>query len=336
MIQQNSSISILKRSPKIGKIFMLYREEKKLVLSSKTLERLDKVWFKHLSQLEQIRIDRISVLDFEHEILLPLFNEKKYATLIFTARIFIELVDFCVLLSIVENNLFKVLFNLPLLKKVQKQEKENRKHRATINYKNLKKELKQVIKTLFINANERQNLLFEIQLRTMLRPNETVHLVIRNLNLEKHILKVENTKTLKEFFIPTTSSLELAITTAFEKYGNKEVGWIFQGQRDKNKPMSSQTLNKTLKDHGFKDILTAHGTRAIAANFFAKNSKIVQPWVAASCLQHAVGSAVERAYRRDAFYFEERIKATRVYNEWLDKIYCEVKEEVLKRRLARK
>jgi len=41
-------------------------------------------------------------------------------------------------------------------------------------------------------------------------------------------------------------------------------------------------------------------------------------------LQHSVGSAVARAYRRDN-YFAERVKAGKIWNDWLDGIYRQLK-----------
>ena len=44
-------------------------------------------------------------------------------------------------------------------------------------------------------------------------------------------------------------------------------------------------------------------------------------------LQHSVGTAVARAYRRDS-YFAERIKAGQIWNEWLDGIYRQLKIDI--------
>lgn len=44
------SIKKLKRSPKLGKIYEIYRMEQEQTLCTTTLERQNKVWLKHLSQ----------------------------------------------------------------------------------------------------------------------------------------------------------------------------------------------------------------------------------------------------------------------------------------------
>ena len=56
------SIKKLKRSPKLGKIYEIYRMEQEQTLCTTTLERQNKVWLKHLSQLEDFRVDRLEPL----------------------------------------------------------------------------------------------------------------------------------------------------------------------------------------------------------------------------------------------------------------------------------
>lgn len=86
-------------------------------------------------------------------------------------------------------------------------------------------------------------------------------------------------------------------------------------------------MNKALKDLGFKDKLCAHGLRSVASNYFASHSDIIHPWTAEAMLQHAVGSAVARAYRRDN-YFSERVKASKIWNDFIDGIYKQLRIEI--------
>ena len=136
-----------------------------------------------------------------------------------------------------------------------------------------------------------------------------------------------NTKTLAKFVIPTSKRLEKALIQAHSNYGSSTHNWVFSGIKKKDQPLSSQSLNRALKDLGYKDKLCAHGIRSIASNFFAAHSDKIHPWTAEAMLQHSVGTAVARAYRRDS-YFAERVKAGQIWNEWLDGIYRQLKIDI--------
>jgi integrase len=72
-------------------------------------------------------------------------------------------------------------------------------------------------------------------------------------------------------------------------------GLVFPGQRDK-RPLSDMTLAKALKTAGAGDY-TVHGFRSSFRDWAAEETNF-QREVAEAALAHAVGDAVERAYRR--------------------------------------
>lgn len=317
-------IKLIKRSPKLGRVYEIYREEQQATLCNTTLTRQNKIWLKHLSIIEDHRIDKLEPLFIQKKILKPIFIKEKYTTCVYTARLLVTILDFSVACNLISRNPLKEIFTLPLLKKAAQQQTKQIQHRVTLPYDNLRTELMQVIKTFNRKTCKRRQLLLEISLRTILRPREVTSLKISDLNLEKHTLTVHNTKTLNEFIIPTSESLENALIEAHKLFGNSKYKWIFAGLREQSLPLSSQTLNKALKDLGYKEKLCAHGIRSVASNYFASHSDEIHPWTAEAMLQHSVGSAVARAYRRDN-YFSERVKAGKIWNEWLDGIYRQLK-----------
>jgi integrase len=72
-------------------------------------------------------------------------------------------------------------------------------------------------------------------------------------------------------------------------------GFVFPGKKDK-RPLSDMTLAKALKTAGGGDF-TVHGFRSSFRDWAAEETNF-QREVAEAALAHAVGDAVERAYRR--------------------------------------
>lgn len=62
------SIKRVKRSPKLGLIYEIYRKEQELTLCTDTLNRQNKVWIKHLAPIQDMRIDRMEPLYIQQRI----------------------------------------------------------------------------------------------------------------------------------------------------------------------------------------------------------------------------------------------------------------------------
>ena len=318
-------IARLKRSPKVGWIYELFREQNKYSIRANTMERQRKAWLCHMYKLDMIRADKISPLEFQSLILENLYREKKYTSIIYLSRLIVQVLDFALVIGVIKENPLSKLFELPLVKRSNKLLKENLKHKKTLNYLNLNKELKTLLSDFYKKANKLQNLLLEISLRSLLRPSEVVSLNKNDISIKDAWIIVRNTKTKKEFILPLNESLLSALLEAYVLFGS-ENGFIFRGKRDKNAHLSSQTLNKALKDKQMG--IHAHGCRSIGANFFARHVRKVHPCIAAACLQHVskYSSAVESAYRRDD-YLTERRKAMLLWNNYLDRIYATIKNK---------
>ena len=69
-------IKLIKRSPKLGRVYEIYREEQQATLCNTTLTRQNKIWLKHLSIIEEHRIDRLEPLFIQKKILKPIFIEE--------------------------------------------------------------------------------------------------------------------------------------------------------------------------------------------------------------------------------------------------------------------
>ena len=317
-------ISRLKRSPRLGGIFELYRSETEQTLKKTTQEKHLKIWFTHFGELENVRADRLSPLELQKRLLDEQFKAGHYHTVNYLARFVCAMLDFAVAVGILKVNPVTSIFSLPLLKKSRSMEAALGTHRPTLPYTRLRSELKQVITVFEEKASLRRRLLLEISLRTILRPGECVKLLKDNLSITEHTLKVVNTKTKTVFIIPTSASLEQAILLAGELFGGGKEDYVFAGVRNPSGHLSAQVLNCALKDYGYENRLCAHGIRSVAANYFASVSTKVLPHIASACLQHAVGSSVEKCYRRDDF-LRDRRRAMKLWNEWLDGIYEEVR-----------
>ena len=317
-------INTLRRSPKIGRIYELYREQCQYSIKESTQERQRKAWLSHLHVLDNTRADKITPLEFQELVLKQMFNEQKYTSVIYLSRLIVQVLDFAVVIGVINSNPLSKLFSLPLIKRSSKLLKENLQHKKTLDYLNLNAELKKLITDFDKKANSLQNTLLEISLRTLLRPSEVVSLNKNDISLQDRWIAVKNTKTKREFLVPLTQSFLDVLIDAFVNFGNNDSGYIFAGKRDKQSHLSSQTLNKALKDKGAG--IHAHGCRSIGANFFARHVKKVHPCIAAACLQHVskYSSSVESAYRRDDYLYERR-KAMELWNSFLDKIYTPIK-----------
>lgn len=317
-------IKNLRRSPKVGQIFTLYMFQQNRILKPTTRELHIKLFRVHLAGIETFRADRIEPLYFQEKVLRPLFNDEKYASLLAVTRLLMVILDFAKACKIIQDNPIKEIYTLPILKSAQRLMNRKLTHRSTLPFDNLRNELMRVIRTFHQQATLRRQLLLEIALRTILRPREVVSIRITNLDEHRKLLNVYSTKNLDCYVLHTPDSLGRCLKKAYSLFGSVEQGYIFASPRDRNKPLSPQTLNKALTDMGFQGVLCAHGIRSIASNFFAAHSDQIHPWTAEAMLQHSIGTKVSRAYRRDD-YMNERIKAAIIWNKWLDGIYGQLR-----------
>ncbi|ACV68894.1 tyrosine-type recombinase/integrase [Desulfohalobium retbaense] len=94
--------------------------------------------------------------------------------------------------------------------------------------------------------------------------------------------------------------------------------YVFPSARDKNKPMSENTINAALRQLGFsKEKMTAHGFRSMASTRL--NELGWHPDAIERQLGHTEKNGVRAAYNH-AEYLEERRKMMQAWADYLDKL----------------
>ncbi|WP_298231909.1 integrase arm-type DNA-binding domain-containing protein [uncultured Azohydromonas sp.] len=96
-------------------------------------------------------------------------------------------------------------------------------------------------------------------------------------------------------------------------------GLVFQGERDRGKPISNNTLNAALDSLGFTSAEhRAHGFRASARTMLHERLRVA-PEVIEAQLAHAVPDALGRAYNRTTFE-EQRRDLMQTWADYLDRL----------------
>ena len=157
--------------------------------------------------------------------------------------------------------------------------------------------------------------LCELSLHLLLRPSEIVELQVTDVNMQSRILTVQQTKTIRDgsgFRVPLSDQAVKLLNIAISAKRNPKNPYLFESRQQLAGHMSHETVNTTLKRHGFKGIQTAHGFRAVGRTWM--ESQNIKFEVAEMCLSHKTGTSTVNAYRRTD-YLEER-KA--VMQRWSD------------------
>jgi len=148
--------------------------------------------------------------------------------------------------------------------------------------------------------------LCELSLHLLLRPSEIVELQVTDVNMQSRILTVQKTKTIRDgsgFRVPLSDQAVKLLNIAISAKKNPKNPYLFESRQQLNGHMNHETVNTTLKRHGFKGIQTAHGFRAVGRTWM--ESQNVKFEVAEMCLSHKTGNSTVNAYRRTN-YLEER------------------------------
>ncbi|KGA38923.1 MULTISPECIES: integrase domain-containing protein [Pectobacterium] len=174
------------------------------------------------------------------------------------------------------------------------------KHRPAL----LPEQLPLLMKTLsFASIGRQTRCLIEWQLLTMTRPAEAAESRWDEIDFgaKEWRIPAGRMKMKREHIIPL-SEQALGILEVMKPI-SKHRDYVFPGYRNPLEPMNSQTANMALKRMGFKDMLVAHGMRAIASTIL--NEKGFPPDVIEAALAHIDTNEVRRAYNR-AQYLEQR------------------------------
>lgn len=164
------------------------------------------------------------------------------------------------------------------------------------------------------------NAALKLSALTMLRPGELRHLKWENLNNTDQQLELTASKVHTDHIVP----LPVQAMSLLEELRplTERTGWIFPG-RDREKPISENTVNQALKRLGYKDVMTPHGFRAMARTMLDERLG-VRPDFIEHQLAHTVRDPLGRAYNR-ATHLAERRKMLQQWADYLDELKGEGK-----------
>lgn len=153
----------------------------------------------------------------------------------------------------------------------------------------------------------------EFAILTAARTNEVLGAKWSEIDLDKAVwtIPAERMKARRDHRVPlSAAALELLRSLPRDTEGE----YVFMSPMAKGKPMSNMAMLKTLKLMK-RDDLTVHGFRSTFRDWAAETTAYPDA-VVEMALAHAVGNAVEAAYRRGDL-FEKR---TRLMADWAS--YC--------------
>ncbi|HDR1933776.1 TPA: tyrosine-type recombinase/integrase [Pasteurella multocida] len=179
------------------------------------------------------------------------------------------------------------------------------------------KELPELIKTVMYSSVAIQTkLLFQFQLLTMVRPSEASNATWSEIDLDNALwtIPAQRMKKRNPFVVPLSSQ---ALTVLKKiKSMTPNGNYVFPSWMKPNKPMSKQTINKTLGDLGYKDKQTAHGLRTIGRTYLADQR--IDYEVAEMCIAHKTGTQTGKIYDR-ADFLEQRKPVMQLWGDYVER-----------------
>ena len=146
-------------------------------------------------------------------------------------------------------------------------------------------------------------LLIMWQFHTMARPSEAAGAMWCEIDEAKAVwvIPAERMKKKRPHTIPLTPQTLKILEKLKPISGHRD--YLFPSDRDPKKCMNAQTANMALKRMGYKDLLVAHGLRALASTTL--NEQGFDADVIEMALAHVDNNQVRAAYNR-AEYIEQR------------------------------
>ncbi len=191
-------------------------------------------------------------------------------------------------------------------------------HMASVPVHNLKTLFKKVSLSK-INSITFFLLIFNIL--TFVRPNEASNAKWEEFDLKRKVwtIPMERMKMKRVHRVPLAPQTVALLHNLKKITGSNQ--YLFVQERNKDKPVNSQTINMVLKKHGFKGKLVSHGFRAMASSFFYE--KLYQPMVIEASLAHICGDKTVQAYNRTDF-FTSRVKMMKDWANVIEQYYNSV------------
>lgn len=180
-------------------------------------------------------------------------------------------------------------------------------HRAWIDPDNLEIVLSKMDDVCELTADY-----FMFCIYSMLRPKENAQLKWEWVDFDRGLITIPAAfMKMNNVHIVPLSTQMTAVLKRYHEFSGGE--YVFPSiNRGLNEHMSSCIFNAWLRRMGFKNQVTAHGFRATARTWLARNH--IPESVAEACLSHQKGSAVVEAYNHEHFLEERR----EVMQRWAD------------------
>lgn len=236
----------------------------------------------------------------------PLIEENKLETIKRVCRRVNEIMNYGVNTGLIpQNHLLQIHQAFPAPKK---------ENLPTIDASELPKLIDKILSS---KSTKTVKNLFLFQLHTMVRPSEAAGATWNEIDLSNKvwIIPKERMKRRVVHRVPLTRQV-LEILVNQRKYGDSK--YVFPSIYKINKPISNQSVNKAIKDCGYKGKLVAHGLRSMANTML--NNIGFDYDLTESALAHKDKNTVRAAYNR-ADYFERRAKMMQFWSDFIEKSY---------------
>ncbi|MCF9446160.1 integrase arm-type DNA-binding domain-containing protein [Vibrio parahaemolyticus] len=162
---------------------------------------------------------------------------------------------------------------------------------------------------------------FEFQLHTLLRPVEVARAEWSEIDFESRIwtIDAEKMKKRRPHRVPL-SEPSIRILTQVREITLSNSTYVFPHFTDREKHMSSQTVNSAIKNAGLKGILVSHGLRSIGSTFLNDpndlNVSRFEPDIIEVVLSHISETNVRSIYNR-ADYVERRREIMEYWSQFI-------------------
>lgn len=146
-----------------------------------------------------------------------------------------------------------------------------------------------------------------LALLTLLRPGELTALRWEWIGEDVITIPAAAMKMNREHRVPLTPQMQEVLS----RYPRRDEGYVFATPTGH---FQQDSVNKLLRENGFRDKLVMHGFRSMGRTWMAE--QMIRFEVAEACLAHQEKSAVVRAYSRSD-YLDERREVMLRWNEYV-------------------
>lgn len=188
-------------------------------------------------------------------------------------------------------------------------------HRASLN----RTELPELLTALSnYNGHPLTRYALKLLLLTFVRPGELRGAKWEEFDLETEVWRIpgERMKMNSDHLVPLSRQALILLDEIEVISGNYEL--LFPGERNRNKPISENTMTYALYRMGFKSRATSHGIRATASSIL--NEEEFNRDAIERQLAHMERNKVRGAYTHHAEYLADRTRMMQWWADYLDSV----------------